>query len=152
MASSEALGATGCTAAQRISKSSSAVEEPLLDWLLSCVSKASPPGQTPGWCELQMLPGLYGVAERDLPVISQGKVLESVLVLASCLPATEPGSLVQNVCTHTCVCGPWPSGDLALRGRLVCRTFAEALWKEGKEARLGIGKAGLQCRLKEGLS
>lgn len=53
---------------------------------------------------------------------------------------------------YACVYVTGLLGELALRGRLVCRTFAEALWKEGKEARLGIGKAGLQCRLKEGLS
>lgn len=67
-------------------------------------------------------------------------------MLGSCLPALEPGSLV-----HMCVCVCVVTGllgELALGRRLARRTFAEAFRKEGKEARLGIVKAGLQCRLK----
>lgn len=59
------------------------------------------------------------------------------------------------LCVSVCVCLSVVTGllgELALGGRLACRTFAEAFQKEEKEARLGIVKAGLQCRLKGGLS
>lgn len=63
---------------------------------------------------LQLIPGIYRVVERDdLLVISLNKGSEPLLMLASCLPATEPGNLVHMcVCVCVSVClsmfGHWP--------------------------------------------